>query len=333
MFGSAIDYPDTHVFHDEKVAALYVEQCGIFTSGFQPLWSQNQPTRDTPFDFFRMDRLVKFAKDHNRRIAGHPLIWHQFVPHWVKLAFEAGDGQAVMEHHIQALMDRYRGQMEYWVVVNEPFDWEKRRADGMIPGPFAEAFGEAYVDIAFAAAAEVDPTAKLVLNEVGTEDNYPTGKRKRAKIIKTIQRLQDKNIRIDAIGVLGHLRPDFPFSRSAYRSFLNKIKSLGLEVIITELDVEDSALPGDFARRDAAVGKTMRDFINLCVGTRACTTVLTWGLINGHSWLNKPVAGMDKWDLRNPRKDGLPHRPLLYDDDLQPTAAREAVAKALTWTF
>jgi endo-1,4-beta-xylanase len=330
LFGSAIDYPDYHIFLNEKVARTYAEQCAIFATGYQPLWSQNQPSPNVPFDFSRTDRVFDFATKHGAKVAAHPLIWHQFVPAWARREVIRENGRKIIENHVQTLMDRYRGRVHYWVVVNEPFDWKQRRDDGLIPCPYADAFGEEYIDISFAAAQDMDPTALLVLNEVGMEHEYPDARRKRRKVIQTIERLQSKGLRIDAIGIQGHLRPDFPFDKNAFRAFIRRVQRLGLEVIITELDVDDRALPANIARRDQEVGRVMRGFINSVVGTNACRTILTWGLLNEYSWLNRPAANMDKWDLRNPRKDRLPHRPLLYDDNVRPTAAWDAVAKALS---
>ena len=84
LFGSTIDYPSGHVLYDERFTKLYTQQCGIFVTGYQPLWSQNQPYRGAEFDYSKIDRIVDFAKTHGVLAAGHTLIWHQFVPLWVK---------------------------------------------------------------------------------------------------------------------------------------------------------------------------------------------------------------------------------------------------------
>jgi endo-1,4-beta-xylanase len=46
--------------------------------------------------------------------------------------------------------------------------------------------------------------------------------------------------------------------------------------------------------------------------------VLTWGLSDRSTWLSK----------HNPRQDGLPVRPLLFDAELQPKPAFAAVWRA-----
>jgi endo-1,4-beta-xylanase len=46
--------------------------------------------------------------------------------------------------------------------------------------------------------------------------------------------------------------------------------------------------------------------------------VMAWGLVDKYSWLRD----------RLPRADGLPKRPLPYDDDYKPKPLRAAIADA-----
>jgi len=333
VFGSSLDYPDHRIFGNKAVANLYRQQCAQFVTGHQFILGHNQRSAGSNFNFAKADRAVQFARQSGIPMAGHAAIWHNFAPSWLAGAVSKHGAQKIIEDHVHALVGRYRGQMKYWVVVNEPFDWQKRRSDYIIPTPYAEGLGKEYIDVAFKAAAEADPSARLVLNEVGTEPDFPNARRKRKMIIETVKRLQKKGIPIHAIGLQGHLRPEFPFSRSGFRSFLNQISRLGLKIMITELDVNDSSLPTDIEKRDKLVAKEIGDFLDICLANKACDHVMMWGLINKWNWLNLPEQpipkNMSKYDLRLPRKDGTPHRPVLYDDSLKPTLAWHAVAKSL----
>ncbi len=57
-----------------------------------------------------------------------------------------------------------------------------------------------------------------------------------------------------------------PHEDTQWRAFLDAIVAPGLDLIITELDVRDNALPTDTAVRDAAVAKYMRDYLDLMFG-------------------------------------------------------------------
>ncbi len=331
-FGSAIDYPDRRITGDPRVAAIYMRECSDFVFGHQLIWGQRQRSRNARFDFSAADRIATFAARGGKRMNGHAAIWHNFLPAWVHSSVTSANAEEIIRAHVRNLVGRYRGRMGYWTVVNEPFDWQRRRKDGLIPSPFSESLGAEFIDIAFDEAARADPGARLVLNEVGMEHNYPDAARKRAMALTTAKRLKKRGIPIHAIGVQAHLRPDFPFSKSKWRSFVKKVGRLGLRLYITEMDVEDRSLPSDIAARDRAVGKTMADFLDATLSGKTCDTVMMWGLMNRLNWLNlpeQPRPQMDKWDLRLPRRDGLPHRPTLFDDANQPTAAYAAVAEAL----
>ena len=333
QFGSALDWPDHRIFGNPKVGAIYAKQCSQFVMGHQLMWNQNQRQKNHALSFAKADRAVSFARKHGVKMAGHAAIWHGSAPHWLAGEVAKGNGKKLIVNHVSQMLDHYRGQFNYWVVVNEPFDYHKRRKDGLFPTPFADALGEDYIDLAFQVAAEADPTAILVLNEVGLEHDYPDAQRKRSMMIKTVKRLKKKGIPIHAVGLQAHLVPHYPFNKSKFRNFLAQIQRLGLKVYLTEMDVDDNSFPTDPARRDKGVAKMIKGFLDVCLANPACDTVVMWGLINKYNWLNWPEQKrpdkISKYSLQLPRKDGTPHRPTLYDDALQPTLAWHAVAAAL----
>ncbi|MDV4145226.1 endo-1,4-beta-xylanase [Shimia sp. FJ5] len=333
VFGSALDYPDEHIFDTPAIAELYQQQCRQFVTGHQFLMGPNKRFITSRFSFDRADRAVNFARASGIPMAGHAAIFHSWVPEWLGRAVANKGARKVIEDHVQDVMGHYKGQMKYWVVVNEPFDWQKRRPDYLIPTPFAEGLGAEYIDVAFAAAAKADPSARLVLNEVGLEYDYPDHRRKRALILETIKRLKSKGIPIHAIGLQSHLRPNFPFSSARLKGFMNEVERLGLKIMITEMDVWDNGLPTDIAQRDKRIAKELTRYLNTVLSGTACDHVMMWGLIHKWNWMNLPAQpvpkGMSQYDFRYPRKDGTPHRPSLFDDDLSPTPAWHAVASAL----
>lgn len=332
-FGSALDYPDNRIFNNSTVAKIYRQQCAQFVMGHQLILGHNQRSAGSSFSFAKADRAVSFARKSGIPMAGHAAIWHNFAPSWLGAAVKKHGAQKVIEDHVHKVVGRYRGKMKYWVVVNEPFDWQKRRSDYIIPTPYAEGLGAEYIDVAFAAAAKADPNVRLVLNEVGMEHDYPDAARKRKMMIQTIKRLKKKGIPIHAVGIQGHLRPQYPFSKSKFRGFLNQISRLGLKIMITELDVDDNSLPTEISQRDKLIAKQYSQFLDVCLSNKACDHIIMWGLINKWNWLNLPEQpkpkGLNKYSLQLPRSDKTPHRPTLYDDNLQPTAAWHAVAQSL----
>jgi endo-1,4-beta-xylanase len=99
--------------------------------------------------------------------------------------------------------------------------------------------------------------------------------------------------------------------------FLERATDLGLEVMITELDVTDKWMSANVTQRDRRVAATYRRFLDLALAFPAVRGVLTWGLSDRYT-------GLNRW----PREDGWAVRGLPYDHCLQPKLAREEIANA-----
>src|SRR5579871_1941537 len=48
-----------------------------------------------------------------------------------------------------------------------------------------------------------------------------------------------------------------------WRKFLDEVSAMGLQLLITEFDVNDRHLPADIAARDAGVAAAARDYLDL----------------------------------------------------------------------
>ena len=65
-----------------------------------------------------------------------------------------------MRTHIFTVVEKYKGQVKEWDVVNEPID---DSGSGLRNSPWLRAIGEDYIKLAYQFAHEADPDAKLVL--------------------------------------------------------------------------------------------------------------------------------------------------------------------------
>jgi endo-1,4-beta-xylanase len=99
---------------------------------------------------------------------------------------------------------------------------------------------------------------------------------------------------------------------------------MGIEIAVTELDVVDTAAPGDIVRRDRMVADEYRRFLEVMLDEPATRTVFTWGLSDRHSWIVRHEAGENTW-----RTDGMMSRPLPFDAALAPKPAWSSVAECL----
>ncbi len=109
---------------------------------------------------------------------------------------------------------------------------------------------------------------------------------------------------VQALGIQAHLEAGVnDLDQARLAKFCNDVASLGLKIVITELDVRDNRIAGDAAARDAAVASHARAYLDAVLSCPATMGVLTWGLSDRRTWLNDVL----------PRDDKQPQRPLPLD--------------------
>ena len=288
---------------------------------------QREPGR---FDFQMADALVAFAATNQLQVCGHCLVWakDERTPEWV---FEDGARPASrelllerMQTHIKAVAGRYQGKVISWDLVNEALD------DGtnfIRPSTWFRTLGEEFIVKAFQYARQADPDAVLVYNDYNIE--LPA---KRAKLLRLLRLLREKQAPIQAVGIQGHYELDaVPYQD--LEETISAIHSLGLKVMITEFDLDaiprarwwadggkhreelarfnpyTNGCPADVLQPQAEqYGKLFRIFRQ---HTNAITRITFWDLHDGRSWLNH-----FPWERVN--------YPLLFDREAKPKPAFRA---------
>ena len=267
------------------------------------------------YEFDEADRFVDYGGRNGMAVIGHCLIWHSQLPSWF---CTDKDGKPVrpevlkkrMKEHITTIVGRYRGRVKGWDVVNEAFldDGSYRKS------PFYEILGEEYIPLAFQYAHEADPDAELYYNDYGMDNRF-----KRMAVVDLVKKLKERGLRIDAIGMQGHMGMDYP-RIDKYERSIKAFAATGCKVMITEWDM--SALPSINTGADISVradydekkspypgglpddvsqawNKRMGDFFRLFVKySDAISRVTVWGLTDGDSWKNDyPMPGRKDYPL------------------------------------
>lgn len=296
--------------------------------------SMHLQPKEGEFNFRDADKFVEFGLENNMFIIGHTLIWHSQAPRWFFLDAEGKEVSREvlierMKNHITTVVSRYKGKIKGWDVVNEAVldDGSFRKSK------FYQIIGEDFIRLAFEFAHAADPDAELYYNDYSMAIES-----KRNGVVKMVENLQKKGVRVSGIGMQGHLSLDFPTITNFENSLL-AFSSLNVDVMITELDItvlpspnrnigaEVSAsfqykkemnpysdeLPKDKA---AELQKRYADFFQLFLKYHdKISRVTLWGVTDGDSWRNNwPVAG---------RKDYA----LLFDRDYQPKPIVEQLIK------
>ena len=311
---------------DRPFANLVCHEAGLVVAENEMKWQVMNRGAPGDDDYAPADTIADFAAANRLVLRGHNLLWYHRTPTWF---FDLTDRQQ-QEHavvdHIQQLAGRYRGRIHSWDVVNEPIEPKDGRPDGLRTEVFLETLGPEYLDLAYRTAREVDPNARLVVNEYDVELDAPEHEARRIALLHLLERMRRSGTPIDAVGIQAHLTAvgGPPFSAPLLRRFLAEIASLGLTIQITELDVTDESAPVDVTVRDRLVADTYRRFLDAALDEPAVKMVVTWGLSDRHSWIVRRETYQTKW-----RTDDAASRPLPFDSDLEAKPAFDAIAGAL----
>jgi endo-1,4-beta-xylanase len=301
---------------------LIAAQANILVAENAMKWVALRPAEDK-FDFARADKLMRFAKLSGQRMRGHNLCWHESVPAWLKAAATKDNARQLLTHHIQTVAGHFRGQLQSWDVVNEAIRPPDGLPNGLRKTMWLDLIGPDYLELAFRTAAAADPAAKLTYNDYAIELDTPEQTAKRDAVLALLRRFKAGGVPIHAVGVQSHLEATGPQPGSGLRAFIREAAKMGLEVYVTEMDVNTHAVPGGPAEQDAAVAAVYRDYLRLVLAEPNVPIALTWGITSKYTWLNNPHGSQRQ------RPDGAPERPLPFDADLQPTPAFLALRDAI----
>lgn len=289
------------------------------------------PEKDQ-YNFALADAFVEFGVKNNMTIIGHTLVWHSQLPQW--FCYDE-DGRLIasdilkerMKEHIHTVVTRYKGKICGWDVVNEAINDDGTWRDS----PFYQILGEEFIYLAFQYAHEADPNAELYYN-----DYNEWHARKRDAIVRMIINLKERGLRIDGIGMQGHIGMRFP-SVEEFQTAIDAYTATGVKVMITEFDL--SILP--YARENVganiseieAYNKAMNpytegvpdslshmwntrvmDFFRLFLkNSDKISRVTMWGVTDNNSWKNDfPMRGRTDY-------------PLLFDRNYQAKTVVDAI--------
>lgn len=302
------------VVRDPAYAALHARESRLMVTDKAMKFDFLRPTADR-YDFAEADALLAFARENGMAFRGHTLIWNYAPPPWLR-GRSAAEIERIFDDHLEMVAARYAGAMESWDVVNEPFWPDHGAPGGFRRGPWFDAMGEAYIERAFRRVAAIDRSAKLVLNEAFCEQNDTLGQGVRARMIPLIDRLLDKGVKLDAIGLQAHIKPGLPFDIDAFLRFIDAIAQRRLPIYLSELDIDDEPFPRETAKRDEMVAQWTTRFLAPVLANPAVKAVITWHLSDKYTWYREPQVAAR-------RKRDFPARPLPFDDAMfeKPMAA------------
>jgi endo-1,4-beta-xylanase len=263
------------------------------------------------------DSIVAFAKQHNLKVRGHCLCWHNQTPRWLFIDSTLNPPDTVskevllkrLKEHITEVVTRYKGSVYAWDVVNEAISDNPN--EYLRNSPWYRICGEEFIARAFEYTHAADPDALLFYN-----DYNETNPVKREKIFKLVKGLKDAGVPINGVGLQSHWSMH-EITNGQIDSTLRRFAEVGLKVQVTELDlkvqyngprVRQDSIPGYTAEREMLqteqyemIFKLFRKYKNVI------SAVTFWNVSDKYSWLD--------------RRGGGKAYPLLFDTTYQPKKA------------
>lgn len=313
-FGAAVNH--FHLPGDAAYRDAIARHCDVVVAEGAMKWAEVRPDRAI-FQFEQGDNLVAYARQNNLTVRGHTLCWCEANPDWLKALVSATEAERLLAEHVERMIAHYAGSVASWDVVNEPIAEKPVSETHLRPGVWHDLLGQRYIDLAFHTAARVAPSQQRVLNEYGIERATRQDRLKRAAFRRLIVDLKSRGVPITAIGLQAHLDGAAEIDTEGIAKFCSEMTSIGLEVLITELDVNDFALPGDDGERDFIVAKRADDFLGAVFSACRPTLICTWGISDRYTW-------MPTWFKR---RDGKPNRPLPLDATYKPKPLLDVINK------
>ncbi|MFF7893201.1 endo-1,4-beta-xylanase [Streptomyces sp. NPDC007907] len=242
------------------------------------------------FNFAAADRVFNWAVQNGKQVRGHTLAWHSQQPGWMQ-SLSGSTLRQAMIGHINGVMAHYKGRIAQWDVVNEAF---ADGSSGARRDSNLQRTGNDWIEVAFRTARAADPAAKLCYNDYNVE-NWTWAKTQ--AMYNMVRDFKQRGVPIDCVGFQSHFNSGSPYN-SNFRTTLQNFAALGVDVAITELDIQ------------GAPASTYANVTNDCLAVPRCLGITVWGVRDTDSWRSEQT-------------------PLLFNGDGSKKPAHAAVLNAL----
>ncbi|MBA4862035.1 endo-1,4-beta-xylanase, partial [Streptomyces sp. PSKA54] len=201
---------------------------------------------------------------NGKQVRGHTLAWHSQQPGWMQSLSGSSLRQAMIDH-INGVMGHYKGKIAQWDVVNEAFE---DGSSGARRDSNLQRTGNDWIEVAFRTARAADPAAKLCYNDYNIE-NWTWAKTQ--AVYAMVRDFKQRGVPIDCVGFQSHFNSGSPYN-SNFRTTLQSFAALGVDVAITELDIQ------------GASATTYANVTNDCLAVPRCLGITVWGVRDTDSW-------------------------------------------------
>lgn len=311
---------------DPALVALITKEFNSITPENCQKWGEIR-NEDGSWKWEDSDAFINFGSKHKMHMVGHTLGWHSQIPESV---FKNKDGSYIskealakkQQEHITTLVDRYKGKISAWDVVNEAVGDD----NNMRASHWYNIMGDDFLVNAFNLAHDTDPKAHLMYNDYNNEQEG-----KRNATLEMLKRLLKRSVPIHGLGMQAHI--NLASDMKNFEDSIIAYSKLGLRIHLTELDIDvlpsvwnlpvaeistrfeykperDPYIKGLPKEIDEQLAKAYETLFKILIKHHdKIDRVTFWGVSDDASWLNGfPIPGRTNY-------------PLLFDRNKQPKSA------------
>jgi endo-1,4-beta-xylanase len=271
-----------YLFNDPRWRSIFRAEFNQGTIDWGLYWGEAEPQRGQ-FDFSVIDQQVALAQVNGARIRGSCFVFGHSdgQPDWLlKGAFSPAELSEILRTHITTIMERYRGVIAEWVVVNEPYIAPYSTDD-----IFYTTIGPSYIEAAYETARAVDPGAVLTFSDT---DNHTADGITTALTHDVVNELRAKKL-IDKVALEMHIDAGSPPDPGDVTATM---QSYGIPVCVSEFDIDLSRVTGTLDEKYALQAQIAASMLKAARASGVCRDLTRWGLGDGvgDKWLQRPGA-------------------------------------------
>lgn len=215
-----------------------------------------------------------------KRMRGHALYWDEEgeagLDDFENLTYDE-IYRRVMDH-IRPTVYAYKGRLEHWDVINEPYDSHHTRVNFDTTRLYSDMFKE---------VKKIDPDVKVFVNETGIEGKADKNSIDRIPgFLDIVKRIQKEGAQVDGIGIQAHCQ-SYLYPQGFYHQ-LDECAQIVDEVAVTEYDFRN--INSDYA------DEHLRDTLLATFSHPKATAFVVWGVEDSMHWRGEGSFYNSNWE-------------------------------------
>lgn len=253
---------------------------------------QGEPQHD------HASQVAQWCKQHGITTKGHPLAWNFADPSW--LPDDVGQIRTLQMARIRDCVERFRGTIDVWDVVNEATHFERAefaRNSPKLTRMWTETGRIEFVDECFRTARAASASATLLINDYRVDPAY-------AELIDQLTQKAGQRP-FDVIGIQSHMHRDVWSNRRLWEA-CERFARFGVPLHFTELTVlsgepgwEKPRAPGSWPSTpdgERQQQEAVSRIYTMLFSHPSVTAITWWDFSDRNAWQGAP-AGLVREDL------------------------------------